>query len=927
MTPTSKLPVLALAAVLALTPQSQAQTNSPRARAEAAQARGDLRAAQLELRNAIRAEPNQAALRLALARVSLDMGDGENAEREAKAALERGGDPVAGTNLLVRAYLARGRTRELLNDLPAPEASTPPAVAAQVLVGRALASFGIDDRAGALRALEEAKRLAPEAPEVVLAASSFAVVNGDRAGGEAMVDSLLSRQPDNVEALLRKGAFQLERGDVRPGLESYSRAITLNPGDVSARLRRAEVLLRTGENDRARADLDAATAVAPNSAVGTFLRASLQAATRDWVGADAALQRLGPALPQLPGGLLLQATVKRALGQNAQAEDAARRHVARFPEDSRGAKLLASMELEAGQIDNATATLSRAATPTATDPELFDMLGRVHTSAGRPREAVAAFEAAARLVPQDAGVQTRLSVARLAAGDAAGSRGAAEESLRLGPAQRGAREMLIASALARGDLDGASTELDRLEPAARSGQIGALLDGTLKLMRFDLPGARTVLEGALRAAPDNASLRLALARVAALEQKPDEEQRLLGEALQREPTNTEVLNRLSGAAIVRGPSGEAARNTLAAAQAARPDNAVLALTLARVLLQRGQAAEAATLLEGDALSRQRIGTLTLARSEAQAAAEQWQKAEASARTALAEEPNSAGARRQLARLLLRGGDARGAESLLSDGLRSAPGDAVLQQAYVGVILESQGIDAALAAADRLAAQPSAMPAASILRGDLLFGARRPAEAAAAYGDMMTRAPSGVLALRHAAALRAANRPDEATAVLTRRLAAAPQEVGLLSTLAQYDIAANRLEAAEGRLRILVSRAPEDAVSLNNLAWVVTQRRGNEGLAEAKGFAQRAFFLAPSAEAADTLGWILARGGELQPALALLRQAAAALPQPGVVYHLAWALNAYGDKAEARRVLEPALAGNAAFTERAEAERLMADLRR
>jgi putative PEP-CTERM system TPR-repeat lipoprotein len=927
MTSTSKLSALALAAALALASDAQAQSNSPRARAEAAQARGDLRAAQLELRNAIRADPNQAALRLALARVSLDMGDAETAEREAKAALERGGDGVEGTSLLVRAMLARGRMRELLNELPAPAAGTPPAVAAQVLVGRALASFAIDDREGAARAIEEARRLAPEAPEVVLAASSFAVVNGDRAGGEAMVDALLARQPDHVEGLLRKGAFQLERGDVRPGLENYSRAITLNPGDVSARLRRAEVLLRTGENDRARADLDAAVAVQPNNAVATFLRASLQVATRDWAAADATLQRLGPALPQLPGGLLLQATVKRALGQNGQAEDAARRHVARFPEDPRGAKLLASMEIEANQLENAAATLGRAATPTATDPELFDMLGRVQTSLGRRREAVTAFEAAARLVPQDSGVQTRLSVARLAAGDAAGSQGAAEESLRLGPSQRGAREMLIASSLARGDLDGASAELERLDPAARSGQVGALLDGTIRLMRFDLAGARRVLETALRGAPDNASLRVTLARVAALEQKPDEEQRLLGEALQREPANTEVLSRLSGAALVRGPAGDAALATLTAAQAARPDNAALALTLARVLLQRGQAANAATLLEGEPLTRQRNATLALARSEAQAAAEQWQKSEASARAALAEEPNSPGARRQLARLLLRGGDARGAETLLSDGLRAAPGDPVLQQALVGVILESQGIDAALAAADRIAAQPSAMPAASILRGDLLLGARRPAEAAAAYGDMMNRAPSGVLALRQATALRAANRNDEATAVLTRRLAAAPQEVGLLSTLAQYDIAANRLEAAEGRLRILISRAPEDAVSLNNLAWIITQRRGNEGLAEAKGLAQRAFFLAPSAEAADTLGWILARSGELQPALALLRQAAAALPQPGIVYHLAWALNAYGDKAEARRVLEPALAAHATFAERAEAERLMADLRR
>jgi predicted Zn-dependent protease len=323
-------------------------------------------------------------------------------------------------------------------------------------------------------------------------------------------------------------------------------------------------------------------------------------------------------------------------------------------------------------------------------------------------------------------------------------------------------------------------------------------------------------------------LRLTLARLASLEQKPDEEHRLLAEALQRDPANAEALGRLANAALVRGPSGEAARDALAAAQAARPDSPGLALALARVLLQRGQAADAATLLDAEPLRRQRGVTLPLARSEAFAAAERWPQAEAAARAALAEDPASAATRRHLARLLARGGDARGAEAVLTDGLRSAPGDPVLQQALVALLNETQGIDAALAAATRLASQPSAMPAAAVLRGDILLGARRAPEAAAAYAEMMQRAPSGALALRQANALRLANRADEGAAVLSRRLAEAPQELGLLATLAQFDMAANRMEQAEARMRLLIASAPEDAVSLNNLAWVVSQRRGTEG---------------------------------------------------------------------------------------------------
>jgi Flp pilus assembly protein TadD len=102
----------------------------------------------------------------------------------------------------------------------------------------------------------------------------------------------------------------------------------------------------------------------------------------------------------------------------------------------------------------------------------------------------------------------------------------------------------------------------------------------------------------------------------------------------------------------------------------------------------------------------------------------------------------------------------------------------------------------------------------------------------------------------------------------------------------------------------------------------------EGLAEAMPLAQRAFFVTPSAEAADTLGWLLVRGGDPRQALPLLRQAAALLPSDaGVGYRFAFALNASGDRAEALRVLTPLLAANPAFRERAEAERLQAELSR
>ncbi len=55
-------------------------------------AKGNLKAAEIELRNAIREAPQDPVLHARLADVYLQLGDPAAAEREARAALERNGD-------------------------------------------------------------------------------------------------------------------------------------------------------------------------------------------------------------------------------------------------------------------------------------------------------------------------------------------------------------------------------------------------------------------------------------------------------------------------------------------------------------------------------------------------------------------------------------------------------------------------------------------------------------------------------------------------------------------------------------------------------------------------------------------------------------------------------------------------------------------
>src|SRR6476661_8666748 len=67
--------------------------------------KGDLKAAQINLRNAVRTDPQNAEAHFWLGKVSLELGDPVAAEREARAASDRGFDRRQAVPLLAQSML------------------------------------------------------------------------------------------------------------------------------------------------------------------------------------------------------------------------------------------------------------------------------------------------------------------------------------------------------------------------------------------------------------------------------------------------------------------------------------------------------------------------------------------------------------------------------------------------------------------------------------------------------------------------------------------------------------------------------------------------------------------------------------------------------------------------------------------------------
>ena len=126
------------------------------------------------------------------------------------------------------------------------------------------------------------------------------------------------------------------------------------------------------------------------------------------------------------------------------------------------------------------------------------------------------------------------------------------------------------------------------------------------------------------------------------------------------------------------------------------------------------------------------------------------------------------------------------------------------------------------------------------------------------------------------------------------------------------------EKAISNYEMAIRRAPNLGEAKNNLAYLFADSGKN--LDRALDLAQEAKALLPdSANAADTLGWVLYQRGVPAAAISYLKEAEAGMdsesPSLGVVrYHLALAYEASGDSSRALEAVESALVAREAYLE-------------
>jgi putative PEP-CTERM system TPR-repeat lipoprotein len=891
-------------------------------RAGAQLARGEYAPAMRELKLALESAPDHLQARLLLARLSLQIGDAETAQKELDHALQAGLDPASVTDLRYAVLAARSAYEQILADLD----QEPGMSDARRLTLRGATLTSMRRYAEGEETLRAAAQLAPRDPAIEFERARNLLLQQREDEAHAAVVQALELDDKAARAWLLKANIDARRADYRSAAAAFRAALDAGPAaltypeQVTAEAGLIDVQVQLGDLEAAERSLAALRNRAPDTAVSHFMAGRLLAVRGEYATALNELRRAVVLAPDHAPSRLLLATVLLSQGLLEQASAEVARVLQSEPASGDARKLMAMVQL--AQNDPVAATKSLAevvGSEAARDPYADRLMGAALVRAGSLEEGLAYLERSVAATPNDVNARLDLAEAYLAAGRTAAARGLLA-SLPEGSASERSRLLTVIASTAGQPRSEAHAAIEGLAAANPADSAMLRIAGAYLAADGEIARGLELLRAAVSAGPRDVNARLALATIEGQSGNLPAAEQQLQAVLEIEPANQRAHLGLARLAMARGDLPGATRR-LEQAIGSDPSAVEARLQLSRLALAQADAKRGRALLDqaAEAGGNQprvlnAVGEALLRAGDAAAALERFSAAFAAGLP----EAGVNAARAQVA--LERFSDAR---RTLAEVLRMRAGWPPAVELLAALDVRDGQVDDAVRRVEALRASNVRAPLVDEMLGDVRARAHQWPEADRAYGRALAADPSGRVALKRFAARREGGLAGPAQP-LEEWLAREPRDLLVRRALAESLQSGGRLAEAVAEFERVLEAAPRDVVALNNLAWVYYRQEDPRAL----GTARRAFELAPAVpEVADTYGWLLVESSEVAKGLPILENAARIKgEQAEIQYHLAVAYARSGQRERAVGTLEPLLERGGEFPARAAAERLLASLR-
>ncbi len=930
----------------------------------AAEQKGDLATAVVQLKNALQQDPRYVDARWELCQVYIKMGKGAAAQKELERAQALGRTGTQASMSLVRVLLMQEKYKDALTEAQK-LADSDDKAGALVLKGQALTGLGRKD--DAVKAFNQALESEPQNLDAKCGLGEIALAQGRLEDVQKLTDAILAADQSNLHGLLLLGKLELRRSQPKQALKAFSRAVDVAPYDAAGHLGLASTLLVLNKPAEAEKQANKAGKIAPSSSMAAYLFALSQYEQGRLSQAQEVLLRLLKVYPYHAQSLVLAGIIHLAKGELEQAQATLTRGIALRPDYVPARKLLAIVRLRLNHPEGAIALLRPVADEGSKDAQLLALLGSAYLRAGEFQNATQYLQMAASRVPSASDLPLYLAQAHVSAGEPDKAVEVLQHTISRNPELLQADTLLVLVYLKEGNSAAALKAARGLAEKQPKNPIGEYLMGqayeaahqpdeakaryeraltlqatyapaALGLAKLDLDAgkqkeARERLESLLRQPEmSTAGFKAASLRLAALQREGGDlasAEKTYNALLERVPDNPEALMQLSEMAASRGKLQEMV-HLLEQARTANPRAVEPRTALARYHLLQGNASLALPeAKEAAAIAPDDSGVLyTLA--EAQRAAGLFPDAISTYQRVIELSPATVEPYLGLAAAAAQAGDRDRASAATHRALEAARDklSAELKNGSNAKLMWSLGRielllganDAARSLARRLETEHPDSPLGYALKGDVLAATNAPTQALAAYESALAKGAGAEVLLKQYRLHQQMGQKEAGVKRLLDWLASHPTDVAIRSVLATAYLRSGDKGKALQEYEKAYSQGGRNPTMLNNLAWLYVERRDPRALA----VAQEANRLAPAdPEIQDTYGWALVSAGKAEQGLVLLRQASAAMPEdPTKRYHLAYALVKGGNPRAARAELAKALGSQRSFAERGLAERLL-----
>jgi cellulose synthase operon protein C len=782
---------------------------------------GNLKAAELQLRNAIREAPQDPVLRARLAEVYLQLGDAISAEREGRVARERNGKEADYLPALADALLRQEKFANLM-ELVQP-GDRDPLLESKVRTALGTAAAGLRDGAKAETLLEEAIKLDPSAarPKMQLAR----LLSGSKpAEADKLIDEAIAADPRSAEALQVKGDLLRSRGDHEHAIRLFDQALKIDPKNISAQLSRADVNIALGKYKAADEDIDPILKADPNQFIANYLRGMELTKQEKYAEADRIFDRISPGFAGFLPGYYAQGATKLKLGQYAQAEASLGKYRAHAPDDLKAAQLIATAALNQQAAPRAIEYLKPLADKTPADAATLAILGNAYIADHKPDLALQQFQKIAALDPDNLAIKTQIGVSQIDAGQREQGLAALEQVFGTEAGAPIAGPSLAVTELRARRFDRAAEVAASLVKRDPKNPIYHTLLGEVRAAQQDYPQAESAFRAALAINPDFTAATRDLAQVYAATGRADEARNLYNGILAKEPNEVNALLGLADTYIAQQKWTEAIDVINRARTAARNDPAP-GLKLVGVYGTRQDwtsaktvAAQLAAQFPGDANILDTQGQAELAAGDTNGAISSFKRAYELA-------PNSAVILSHYLASLVGAKYFTEARGVLQEAVARDPQNSSLKADLVRVEGETIGADAAVAKARALAAGDPDDNIYDLVSAELYEKAGRLPDAIAVLEKAAAARPSDEgLAIALARLYSRSGDFRKADGVLALRLRADPQSIALGTAMARQYLATGRTQDAKKLFADLLARRPNDVGALLGLADVATTER-------------------------------------------------------------------------------------------------------